>query len=65
MQNEELQRVRTEMEAGLSQYTNLYDFAPVGYLTIDHRGAIRRVNLTGARLLGVERGRLAGKRSDK
>ena len=31
MQNEELRRVRTEMEAGLSQYTNLYDFAPSGY----------------------------------
>jgi len=58
MQNEELRQARTGMETLLAQYTNLYDFAPTGYLNLDREGAIRQVNLTGARLLGVERSRL-------
>jgi signal transduction histidine kinase/CheY-like chemotaxis protein len=62
MQNEELVQARVELEAALEEYTDLYDFAPVGYLTLGPDGAIRRVNLTGARLLGVERARLPGRR---
>ena len=62
MQNEELRQSRAEVEAGLERYTELYDFAPVGYLTLGRDGAIRQVNLTGARLLGVERARLLGRR---
>jgi PAS domain S-box-containing protein len=62
MQNEELRRSRAEVEAGLERYTELYDFAPVGYLTLGRDGAIRQVNLTGAGLLGVERARLVGRR---
>ena len=62
MQNEELQRTRGEVEAILAQYTDLYDFAPVGYFTLGRDGAIRRVNLTGASLLGVERIGLSGRR---
>jgi signal transduction histidine kinase/CheY-like chemotaxis protein len=62
MQNEELVQARVELEAALEEYTDLYDFAPVGYLTLGRDGAIRRVNLTGARLLGVERARLPGRR---
>ena len=48
------------MEEGLARYTDLYEFAPVGYLTIDRDGGIRQVNLAGARLLGLERARLIG-----
>ena len=62
MQNEELHQSRAEVEAGLERYTELYDFAPVGYLTLGREGAIRQVNLTGARLLGVDRARLPGRR---
>ena len=62
MQNDELRQSRAEVEAGLERYTELYDFAPVGYLTLSRDGAIRQVNLTGARLLGVERARLVGRR---
>jgi two-component system cell cycle sensor histidine kinase/response regulator CckA len=62
MQNEELQEARAGLEAGLAQYSDLYDFAPVGYLTLDKDGVIRKVNLTGARLLGRERSRLVGSR---
>jgi PAS domain S-box-containing protein len=62
MQNEELRQSRTEVEAGLGRYTDLYDFAPVGYLTVGRDGTIRQVNLTGSRLLGVARGQMAGRR---
>ena len=55
MQNEELQQSRAEAEVIVRQYTDLYDFAPVGYFTLDRDGAIRGANLTGARLLGVDR----------
>jgi hypothetical protein len=58
IQNEELMRARAEREALLAKYTDLYDFAPVGYLTLARDGSVLQVNLTGARLLGVERSRL-------
>jgi PAS domain S-box-containing protein len=62
MQNEELQHARNEMEAGLEKYSDLYDFAPVGYLTLDREGTIREANLTSASLLGVARSRLIKRR---
>ncbi len=58
MQNGELQEVRDRMETLLEKYTDLYDFAPVGYFSLDDQGRILEVNLTGAALLGVERSRL-------
>ena len=60
LQNEELQAARLEMELGLERYSDLYDFAPVGYVTLDGSGTIRKTNLAGARLLGQERARLVG-----
>ena len=62
MQNAELLKTRNELEKALSTCTDLYDFAPVGYFTLDRDGIIRRVNLTGASLLGIERSRLIGRR---
>jgi signal transduction histidine kinase len=62
MQNEELRESRTQVEATLERYTDLYDFAPVGYFTLSADGIIREVNLPGARLLGLERTRLVGGR---
>jgi PAS domain S-box-containing protein len=61
LQNDELQRARAEVEAGLARYTNLYEFAPIGYLTLGRIGIIRQVNFTGARLLGLERAFLVGR----
>jgi PAS domain S-box-containing protein len=58
MQNEELRNARDELESSRNQYAELYDFAPVGYFTIDAQGLIEGVNLTGAQLLGIERGLL-------
>ena len=62
MQNEELKRARAEAEDALSKYTDLYDFAPVGYFTFDRHGTILEVNLAGAALLDIERCNLIDKR---
>ncbi|HWX22972.1 MAG TPA: PAS domain S-box protein, partial [Candidatus Binatia bacterium] len=62
MQNAELQEARNQIEAQLEKYTDLYDFAPVGYCSLDEQGRILEVNLTGAALLGVERSRLTHQR---
>jgi len=62
MQNEELRQARAKADGLLVQYTDLYDFAPTGYMSLDREGAIRQVNLTGARLFGVERSRLVKRR---
>jgi len=58
MQNSDLQQTRSHLESYLSQYTDLYDFAPVGYLTLDINGLILQINLTGVRMLGIDRARL-------
>lgn len=43
------------------KYADLYEFAPIGYFTLDQKGLIVEVNLTGAVLLGVERSSLIHK----
>ncbi len=60
LQNAELCQVRRAVEAALETYTDLYDFAPVGYVTLDREGNVTAVNLTAAALVGVERSRLLG-----
>jgi len=62
MQNEELKLARSETEVALEKYTNLYDFAPVGYFTLGPDGTIRQANLNGARLVGIKRARLLNRR---
>ncbi len=52
MQNAELQKSYCDQELLLSQYKLLYDFAPVGYFTLDRGGCILKSNLAGARLIG-------------
>lgn len=58
MQNEELRETQNELEESQRKYIDLYNFAPVGYFTLDEKGMIDDVNQTGALLLGVGKGDL-------
>jgi len=55
MQNDELRKAQQVIEESRSRYADLYDFAPVGYFTLNGKGVIVGANLTGADLLGFER----------
>jgi signal transduction histidine kinase/CheY-like chemotaxis protein len=55
MQNEELFRSRVEAEGALERYTELFDFAPIGYAMLDPDGTIREINHAGAKVLGEHR----------
>jgi PAS domain S-box-containing protein len=58
MQNEELRVAQEQLGESLEKYSDLYEFAPVGYVTSNSKGRILETNLTFAGQLGVERGRL-------
>ncbi len=58
MQNKELHRSQEELEISRTKYFDLFDLAPVGYLTLDEKGLILEANLTASRLLGIERSSL-------
>ena len=60
MQNEELRRAHLEVEEQRAKYFDLFDLAPVGYLTISDKGLVRDANFTAARLLSAERQLLVG-----
>jgi len=61
MQNEELRRSQTELESERASYFDLYDLAPVGYLTESAEGLIQKANLATATMLGVVRNFLLNK----
>lgn len=56
----ELQLTQQKLGVLLEHYTNLYEFAPMGYFTVCCKGILREVNLNGAKLLGVARSNLVG-----
>jgi PAS domain S-box-containing protein len=55
IQNDELRRAQLNLAEVRDKYVELYDFAPVGYFTLDKKGLVEEVNLTGANLLDVDR----------
>jgi PAS domain S-box-containing protein len=60
MQNLELTRAKTELEASRARYFELFDFAPVAYFTFSRRGAVEALNLAAAELLQADRQRVIG-----
>ena len=61
LQNEELRNTQVQLQESLMEYSDLYDFAPVGYLTLNEGGLVLKANLAGAALFGVERRNLISK----
>src|SRR5262245_55456721 len=61
MQNRELIESQHRLVESESRYVDLYDFAPVGYCTLDPQGYIQKINLTGSALLEMPREHLIGK----
>lgn len=57
----ELEQAKRQIEIGLARYIDLYDYAPVSYFTLDKKGVLCEVNLTGAKLLGLPRTLLVGR----
>ena len=58
MQNEELRKSREDLEESRNKYFDLFEQAPVAYFTINLKGMIQEVNLTGASMLKLERSKL-------
>jgi PAS domain-containing protein len=57
-QTEALIESQRLLEHSRDRYADLYDFAPLPYVTISSAGVIEEINLTGAKLLGTERPRI-------
>ena len=59
-QNEELRATQRHLEAYKDRYVDLYDFAPLGYATLDKDGYVQEINLAGAKMLGADRDAMIG-----
>ena len=62
LQHEELRLAYVAMEDMRDRYVDLYEFAPVGYMTLNQEGQIVEINLAGSTLFGVERSKLIDQR---
>jgi PAS domain S-box-containing protein len=58
--NKELQEAQRRLESYRDRYINLYDFAPLGYVTLDEDGYVQEINLAGAKLLNKDREAITG-----
>lgn len=58
MQNEELRQAHIALEESRDRYLDLFEFAPIGYFTLDANNLIAEVNFVGAALLGEDRKKL-------
>jgi PAS domain S-box-containing protein len=62
IQNEELRRAQSELATSRDRFSDLYDFAPLGYATVGANGLIVEANLTLAEMLHVGRGKIINQR---
>jgi len=61
LEQDALRQAQGEVETSRERFIELYDFAPVGYLTLDQGGLIRTLNIPAAELLGYRRNYLVGR----
>jgi PAS domain S-box-containing protein len=61
LQNEQLCEARAELEKSQQRYADLYDQAPVGYLTLDGKGCVREINQTASQMLGWSSAHMLGR----
>jgi PAS domain S-box-containing protein len=64
-QNAQLLRTQADLEAERARYFDLYEFAPVGYATLDDQGAIQEMNLRAAELFGISRDGFNGRKFNR
>jgi PAS domain S-box-containing protein len=64
LQNEELREARVDLESALARYTEIFDFAPIGYATISLDSTLHEVNHAAAKLFGSSRSHLLRRRFD-
>ena len=62
MQNDELELSNAKRQSILDRYTNLFDFAPIGYLNLNFSGEVLLSNFTFSKLVGMGRAELQGYR---
>jgi PAS domain S-box-containing protein len=60
LQNERMLETQLELASSRDRFSDLYDYAPAGYLTLDSKGVIIEANLTAGNMLGVVRDSLPG-----
>lgn len=60
MQNEELRQIQKDMDESKARYFNLYNLAPIGYITLNTHGLIKEANLTFVVMLNIPRDSLVG-----
>jgi two-component system, chemotaxis family, sensor kinase Cph1 len=60
MQNRQLRATQEELEQTILRYTDLYDYSPIGYLTLSPHGRIEEANLTAAEIFNCQRKELIG-----
>jgi PAS domain S-box-containing protein len=62
IQNQQLAEAQLAAEESKERYRQLYESAPIGYLTLDPDGAIVTANPCASELLGLPRARLLGRK---
>ena len=62
IQNRTLREAQEQLELSRERYVELFEFAPMAYLTVEEDGRILEANLTASRMLGVDRSALIGRR---
>lgn len=60
-QNEELRQMQHQLELVRDQFTDIFDYAPIGYCILDRNGIVKKINLTACGILGIERSRIKEK----